>query len=87
MSIPDKLDDYDVRLGEPYLTKDTVGNYVILQDETLYCKNPTMQGHALVFMSEILVDDNPSDKEIFKYKLKGAVRGCRFLTYCSKVDS
>ncbi len=87
MSSLDKRSDYDIRLGEPYLTKDTVGNYVILQDETLYSKNPTIQGQALVFMSEILIDDNPSDKEIFKYKLKGAVRGCRFLTHCSKVDS
>ena len=74
MSTLDKLNDYDVRLSEPYLTKDAMGNYVILQDETLYSENPTMQGHKLIFMSEILVDDNPSKKEIFKYKLKGSIR-------------
>ncbi len=79
--------NYDIRLSEPYLTKDIMGNYIILQDETLYSKNPTMQGQALIFMSEILIDDNPSKKEIFKYKLKGAVRGCRFLTYPRKADS
>jgi len=70
----DKLNDYDVRLSEPYLTKDIMGDYVILQDETLYSKNPTMQGHVLIFVSEILIDDNPSEKEIFKYKLKGSIR-------------
>lgn len=74
MSSLDKLNDYDVRLSEPYLTKDIMGDYVILQDETLYSKNPTMQGHVLIFVSEILIDDNPSEKEIFKYKLKGSIR-------------
>lgn len=72
------LNDYDVRLGKPYLTKDILGNYVILQNETLYSENPSIQGHEMIYMTEILIDDNPSEKEIFKYKLKGAVRGNRF---------
>jgi len=79
MSDLDSLVDYDVRLGEPYLTKDMMGKYVILRDETMCSKNSTLQGHDLIFMSEVLVDDNPSDQEIFKYKLKGNVRVSKFL--------
>lgn len=78
MSSLDNLDDYDVRISEPYLTKDIMGKYVILRDEVMYSENPTPQGHGLIFMSEILVDDNPSDKDIFKYKLKGAVKKSTF---------
>lgn len=68
-------DDYDLEISEPYLTKDAVGNYVILQDETL-----TKQGNGwpidqvLMHSSEILIDDSPSDAEIFKMKLKGVYR-------------
>lgn len=69
MSIITDPDDYNVRISEPYLIKDIMGNYVILRDETLYCENPTMQGHKLIFMSEILVNENPSPAEIFKIKL------------------
>ncbi len=79
--------DCRVRVRKPYLTKDIMGNYVILQDETVFCKNPTIQGHKLIFSSEILVDDSPSEKEIFKYKLKGAVKGNTFLTGRPTADS
>ena len=79
MSSLDNLTNYGVRVSEPYLSKNIAGNYVIIQDEVLYSENPTMQGHELIFMSEILVDDNPSEKEIFKYKLKGDVKAKKFL--------
>ncbi len=87
MSIVTDPDDYNVRITEPYLAKDIMGNYVILQDETMYSENSTTQGHDLIFLSEILVDDHPSDKEIFKYKLKGAVKGHTFLTDHQLTDS
>jgi len=74
MSIINSLDDYDVRVGEPYLAMNVMGNYVVLQDEVLFSQSASGSGDEMILMTEILVDDNPSDKEIFKYKLKGNVR-------------
>lgn len=65
--IIDNRNDYAVEISDPYLTKDVLGNYVILQDETL------IKHQTLMYSSEILVDDNPSAIKIFQMKLKGAV--------------
>ena len=69
MTLIDDLDDYELEVGDPYLTKDLLGKYVVLQDETLTRYDGTALTH-----SEILLDDNPSDHVIFVMKLRGAVR-------------
>jgi len=72
-------DDYKVDYEEPYLTRDIGGKYVILQNEILKCLNPTGNGGPLLlYSSEILIDDNPSDEKIFKMKLAGAYVQQRF---------
>ena len=81
------LNDYRMRVSKPYLTKDIMGNYVILQDEILHSNNYDKFGGQLIYHNKILLDDNPSKKEIFKYKLKGAVRGNMFLTGRPTADS
>jgi len=70
----DDMTDYDVEIGEPYLKKDALGKYVILQDETMTRNGEIGSNQILLYSSEILVDDNPSEAEIFKMKLKGAYR-------------
>jgi len=69
--------DYDVEVGEPYLSKDIDGKYVILQDETLTMrgKNSHPIDQVVMHSAEILIDPDPSDAEIFRMKLKGAIRG------------
>jgi len=76
------LADYDVEPDEPYLTKDLLGKYVILQNEVLKCTNPT--GNAmpiLLYSSEILVDADPSKEKIFEMKLKGQFRPSTFVAH------
>jgi len=68
MSIEEDPTEYKFVAGDPYLTQDLLGKYVILQDETL-----SRDGYVFSH-SEILIDDNPSDHVIFVMKLRGAVR-------------
>ncbi len=76
------LIDYEVKPEEPYLTQDLLGKYVILQDEVLKCTNPTSSGKPiLLYSSEVLVDDNPSQEKIFQMKLKGQFRPSMFVAH------
>lgn len=65
--------EYIVIIGDPYLTTDLNGNYVVLQDEYTFLA-PIGKGVDLVYETEALVDSNPTEEEIFRLKLKGAVR-------------
>lgn len=76
------VEDYDVEAEEPYLTKDLGGAYVILQNEVL--TTATTIGKAkpiLLYASEIVIDDNPSEEMIFKMKLKGQFRPSTFVAH------
>lgn len=65
--------DYIVVVGDPYLTTDMAGKYVVLQDEQMFSA-PSGEGVDKVYETEALVDPNPSEEEIFRLKLKGATK-------------
>ena len=69
------FDDYRFEADEPYLTKDIMGKYVILQDEMIMGA-----GASIFYTSEILVNPDPSEAEIFRMKLKGRFRRNTFAT-------
>ncbi len=79
--------EYCMFASEPYLTKDAVGRYVILRDETIFSASVKGEGIDQLYFTEALVNPRPSKKEIFKYKLKGAVKGNTFLTGRPTADS
>lgn len=65
--------EYIVVVGDPYLTTDIAGKYVVLQNEQTFSALPG-KGADQVYETEALVDPNPSEKEIFRLKLKGATK-------------
>lgn len=65
--------EYIVVVGDPYLTTDALGKYVVLQDEQMFGA-PNGKGVDQVYATEALVDPDPSEEEIFRLKLKGAVK-------------
>lgn len=69
----DDDEEFGLHVGEPYLVRDWRGNFVVLQEETLFStgKLGDIKG---VHITETLVNPNPSDAEIFKYKLKGDIK-------------
>lgn len=70
--------EYAILKGEPYLTKDSVGRYVILQEETIFSAAKRGEGIDQCYTTEALVNPEPSDKEIFEFKLRGAVKKAAF---------
>jgi len=81
---PDSADrEYIVIVGDPYLTTDVEGRYVVLQDEHMFSAE-VGSGVDQVYMTEALVDPNPSEEEIFRLKLKGAVKPHRLYVKPSK---
>lgn len=71
MSDPER--EYGIHVSDPYLTTDWEGNYVILRDEKVFSA-PKGLGVDQFYETETLVDDHPTEEEIFRLKLKGAVR-------------
>lgn len=67
------LSKYDVETSEPYLTKDVIGNYVILQDEMITYEQDGLGGN-LIYQNENLIDPKPSPEKIFQMMLKGEYR-------------
>ena len=63
---------YEVTLGEPYLTKDAMGKYVVLQDESM-----ERDGMTLYFTDQ-LIDPDPTEEERFRHMLAGTVRESMF---------
>lgn len=72
--------EYAILKGEPYLTKDIGGVYVILQEETIFSTAKKGEGIDQCYTTEALVNPEPSKKTIFEYKLRGAVRESKFAT-------
>ena len=71
---PDSADrEYIVIVGDPYLTTDIEGKYVVLRDEQTFVAD-VGKGVDQVYETEALVDPSPTEEEIFRLKLKGAVR-------------
>ena len=64
---------YGVVVGEPYLYRDYNGNYCILQDEHMFGTDDDGNIDSM-YATEVMVDPNPSEAEIFKYLLKGDTR-------------
>lgn len=77
----DELDEreYAILRGEPYLTKDAEGRYVILLEETIFSAKKG-EGTDQCYTTDVLVNPEPSDKEIFEFRLRGAVRENTFST-------
>lgn len=63
--------EYKVFRSEPYLKYDAIGKPVILVDETM---NKIKHGFEFtVYFTEVIIEANPSEAEIFKYKLKQGI--------------
>ena len=75
-----KYREYAILKGDPYLTKDIAGVYVILQEETIFSSPKKDAGIDQCYTTEALIDPEPSRKTIFEYKLRGAVRESTFAT-------
>lgn len=72
--------EYAILKGEPYLTKDAIGRYVILREETVFSAAAKGEGIDQCYTTEALVNPRPSKKAIFEFKLRGAVKESRFPT-------
>ncbi len=66
--------EYAILVSEPYLTRDWFGKYVILQEESVFSAPKKNIGVDQCYTTEVLVNADPSEEEIFKMKLKGEVR-------------
>lgn len=75
---PDNQRVYALHVSDPYLTKDAVGRYVILCDETVFSSASKGDGVDQCYTSEALVNPKPTEKDIFAFKLRGAVRESMF---------
>jgi len=71
---PDNQREYAILTDEPYLTIDRFGKYVILREETVFSAPKKDEGIDQCYTSDVLVDANPSEAEIFRMKLKGMYR-------------
>ena len=65
----DASDEYRVHRGEPYLRYDWEGKPVIICEEFTQSVNVGTATYKS-YVQDILINDNPSDAEIFKYELK-----------------
>lgn len=61
--------EYGVHIGESYLTGNWENQPVILRDETVFSTDD--DGHIIVkTTTEVVINSDPSEAEIFKYRLK-----------------
>jgi len=74
---PEAAKRFAMNTGESFLQKDVNGHYAILREEQIigYDENDLV---CSFYSTERIMDADPSDKEIFKYKLKGKCRQSLF---------
>ncbi|MCK5603887.1 hypothetical protein KAR91_18515 [Candidatus Pacearchaeota archaeon] len=68
----DASTEYRIYRGEPFLRYDWSGKPVILCEETVRSINAGTDTYTS-YSVERLINDNPSEAEIFKYRLKQGI--------------